>query len=93
MMMLTVDDYYDWYLKGKSLPEIMREIEKLRKTMASLKSKMESPKYNKENSCWPNEKCRYAQRVHILTELKKHMPRLVACMSLQKRRRKLLILL
>ena len=56
MMMLTVDDYYDWYLKGKSLPEIMREIEKLRKTMASLKSKMESPKYNKEKSCWPNEK-------------------------------------
>ena len=55
-MMLTVDNYYDWYLKGKSLPEIMREIEKLRKTMASLKSKMESPKYNKENSCWPNEK-------------------------------------
>ena len=56
MMMLTVDDYYDWYLKGKSLPEIMREIEKLRKTMASLKSKMESPEYNKENNCWPNEK-------------------------------------
>ena len=55
-MMLTVDDYYDWYLKGKSLPEIMREIENLRKTMASLKSKMESPKYNKEDSCWPNEK-------------------------------------
>ena len=25
MMMLTVDDYYDWYLKGKSLPEIMLE--------------------------------------------------------------------
>ena len=98
MMMLTVDKYYDWYLKGKSLPEIMREIEKLRKTMASLKSKMESPKYNKENSCWSivvglMKKCRYAQRVHILTELKKRMPRLVACMSLQKRRRKLLILL
>lgn len=56
MMMLNVDDYYDWYLKGKSLPGIMREIEKLRKTMASLKSKMESPEYNKENNCWPNEK-------------------------------------
>lgn len=56
MMMLTVDDYYDWYLKGKSLPEIMREIENLRKTMAGLKRKMESPKYNKEDSCWPNEK-------------------------------------
>lgn len=92
-MMLTVDDYYDWYLKGKSLPEIMREIENLRKTMASLKSKMESPKYNKEDSCWPNEKCRYAQRVHILIELKKRMLRQVACMSLQKQRRKLLILL
>ena len=56
MMMLTVDDYYDWYLKGKSLPEIMREIEKLRKTIASLKSKMESPRYDKEESCLPNEK-------------------------------------
>lgn len=46
MMMFTVDDYYDLYLKGKSLPEIMREIENLRKTMAGLKRKMESPKYN-----------------------------------------------
>lgn len=55
-MMLTVDEYYDWYLKGKSLPEIMQEIEKLRKTIVSLKRKLESPEYDKENCCWPNEK-------------------------------------
>lgn len=55
-MMLTVDEYNDWYLKGKSLSEIMMEIEVLRKTMASLKSKMENPKYNKEECCLPSDK-------------------------------------
>lgn len=36
MMMLTVDDYYDWYLKGKSLPEIMRGDRKSKKNNGEL---------------------------------------------------------
>lgn len=54
-MMLTVDEYYDWYLQGRSLSEIMKEIKELRKTMASLKRKMENPEYDKEESCLPSE--------------------------------------
>ena len=47
-MYISVDCYYDIYLKGKDKKAVLAEIEKLRAQIARIKLKMESPSYSVE---------------------------------------------
>lgn len=47
-MYISVDCYYDIYLKGKDKKAVLEEIEKLRAQIARIKLKMESPSYSVE---------------------------------------------
>ena len=54
-MFISADCYYEIYLKGKDEKTVGAEVEKLRREIARLKAKMESPAYATEIHPYPSE--------------------------------------
>lgn len=57
-MMISPEDYYEEYLKGKNEKQIMTAIHGLKQEMGRLKNTMESPDYGSEAIIMPSESTR-----------------------------------
>ena len=54
-MYISVDNYREMYLAGKDAPSVLEEIEKIRREIAKIKTKLESPANIYNSRAYPSE--------------------------------------
>ena len=70
-MMTSPDQFYDWYLKGKTAEEIMSVIRKEKREIGRLKNIMEHPNYADRKKYRPSEDVQIACSRLYLSEAKR----------------------
>ena len=64
-MMISPETYYEFELKGKTVAEIEKEIQSLRKTISDLKYRMEDPAYKPSMVCPSDDTVLYWTREYL----------------------------